>query len=224
MEIWTSLISITGLSTLALFLGRLIITKAFDAGVERYKSELSKDIEKYKADLSRISLEHQIRFSKLHEERAEKIKYLHSRVISLERALVFATTPAQGAEYAVDQKRDFDCINKTKELAEELDSNRIYFADSTIKKVENIVTESGKIIAKMRKVRLDGARAIKNIQNGVPVPDDCLQSTDLWDKAFNQTQNEFKILKEDLADEFRRLLGISTATPASSSTNIHPPK
>ena len=50
---------ITALTTAAIWLGKLIINKTFDLGLEKYKSTLQKDIEEHKNKLGRQSLEHE---------------------------------------------------------------------------------------------------------------------------------------------------------------------
>jgi len=200
--------SITALTTASIWLGKLIINKTFDLGLEKYKSSLQKDIEVHKSELARQSLEHEIRFSKLHSDRAEKIKALYTKVIELEKALVHATTIAQGPEFIKDNKRDEDCIQAIRELISQLEFDKIYFAKETILKFEEIIKEAWSIIFKMRRVRSTAANMDYYISVGKNVPDSYLNHGDLWDKAFERTQNEFKELKEALADDFRRLIGI----------------
>lgn len=59
---------IAALTTAAIGLGKIIINKTFDIGLEKYKSTLQKDIEEYKNELARQSLEHEVKFSKLHAD------------------------------------------------------------------------------------------------------------------------------------------------------------
>jgi hypothetical protein len=207
-QILTYFFSISGITIFAIWIGKLFITKSFDAGMEKYKASLQKEIEEYKSDLSRISLEHQIKFSKLHEDRASKIQVLYSKIIDLEQALIYSTTPAQGPEYISDTKRDNDCIEKLKALISQLDSDRIYFSNDLITKFDSIIKESWEIIFQMRKVREYGATIDELKKVGRMVPESYYSKADLWTSAFEKTSNEFKILKENLANEFRTLLGI----------------
>lgn len=202
------LISISGVSTIAIWLGKLVITKSFDASIEKYKATLVKEIEDHKNQLSKISLEHQVKFTKLHNERAEKIKILYSQVIELEKALIFSTTVFQGPEYISDNKRDDTSMERLRELISQLDSDRIYFSNETISKFENIINESWEIIFQMRKVR-QYASAINDFAiRGREAPEKYFSETELWTNANERTEKEFKILKDELANEFRTLLGI----------------
>lgn len=209
MDIINFSISIVGLTAFAGFIGKLIITKSFDAGIEKYKAELTKDIERHKNELSKIGMEHQVKFSKLHEQRAEIIKLLFSKIIELEGLLINCTTIAQGSEYMYDTQRDKDAMDKLIDLINQHDHNKIYFSNSTVIKFEAIFKESWDIIAQMKKVRRDGAEVNKYVQQHMPIPENYLRFDDLWNKAFDRTTQEFRSLKEDLASEFRMLLGIA---------------
>ena len=200
--------SITALTFASIWLGKLIINKTFDLGLEKYKSSLQKDIEIHKSELARQSLEHEIRFSKLHADRAEKIKVLYSKVIELEKALVYATTIAQGPEFIRDNKRDEDCMQAIKDLISQLEFDKIYFSKETVLKFEEIIKEAWSIIFQMRRVRSTAASMDYYISVGRNVPESYLDHSDLWDNAFERTQNEFKLLKDSLAEDFRRLIGL----------------
>lgn len=152
-ELLIYLLSISGFSAIAIWLGKLIISKSFDLGIERYKTTLSKELEEYKNELSKISLEHQVKFTKLHDERAQKIKILYSKVVEVEKALIHSTTEAQGPEYINDIARDNAAIEKLRELIGQLDYDRIYFSINTISKFDIIIKESWEIILQMQKVR-----------------------------------------------------------------------
>ena len=199
---------ISALTTSAIWLGKLIINKAFDLGIEKYKSTLQKDIEEYKSELARQSLEHEVMFSKLHSERAEKIKMLYAKVIELERALVYSTTVAQGANFIKDNKRDTDCMQSIQDLINQLELDCIYFSKETVMKFEEIIKEAWDIIFQMRRVRSTAASMNQYISAGMKPPDNYINHGDLWDKAFQRTQNEFRKLKDSLADDFRKLIGL----------------
>lgn len=207
-DILVYLISISGASTVAIWLGKLIITKSFDLGTEKYKANLTKEIEHYKNQLSILSLEHQIKFTKLHDERAEKIKTLYSQIVEVEKALIHSTTFAQGPEFISDNARDETAIKVLRDLISSLDRDRIFFSTSTLTKFDEIIKESWSIIFQMMRVRNTGVIAQNKIERGGEPPAAYYSQTDLWGEAYKRTEKEFKNLKEDLAEEFRGLLGI----------------
>lgn len=200
--------SISMITSVIVWLGKLIITKSFDAKAEEYKSELTKEVEKYKNELSQVSLEHQIKFSNLHEQRAEIIKFFFSEIVKLEGLLIHATAINQGPEFMTDVQRDNDAIDHIRELINYFDLNRIFFSKSTVDKVDAIFKESWAIVAQMRTVRRNASEATKYTTQNMPVPQDYVSSSDLWNKAFERVRYHFRGLKEELANEFRSLLGI----------------
>lgn len=204
-------LSIVGISGSVVWLGKLIINKSFDFGLENYRTSLAKDLESHKFNLSRISLEHQIKFTKLHDERGEKIKNLYLIVLDLEKSLIFATTYLQGPNYTTDHERDNLAREKIKELIEKLDYDRIYFSVQTLEKFNAIIRESWEIVHTMAKVRHYGKRLDDYNSIGRIAPEVYYSQGDLWDEVNDRTEKKFKILKEQLADEFRELLGITSA-------------
>jgi hypothetical protein len=200
--------SILVITSGVVWLGKLIISKSFDASVASYKSELTKDVERYKNELSQVSLEHQVKFSKLHEQRAEIIKYFFSEIVKLEGLLIHATSINQGPEFMLDVHRDDIAMELIIELINYFDLNRIFFSKSTVDKVDAIFKESWGIVAQMRKVRKDATEATKYTMQNISVPQNYVSSSDLWDKAFERAHYQFRGLKEELANEFRSLLGI----------------
>ena len=220
MEIVYYFLTISSVTAAIIWIGKLVITKTFDAGIEKYKSELTKeieerkselakDIEEHKAELSKLHLEYQVKFSKLHEQRAEVIKSLFSKIIDLEGSLINCTSLAQGAEYMYDVERDKEAKDKIIDLISQFEYNKIYFSNLIVPKFEAIFKESWDIVSQMAKVRRDGAEVAKYVEQHQPIPETYLRFDDLWDKAFYRATGEFRSLKEDLANEFRSLLGIA---------------
>lgn len=209
MNIYYFLASLAGASTIIIWLGKFIITKAVDVGIETYKAELVKDIEKHKSDLARITLEHQIKFSKLHEERAEKIRLLYTKIIEVEKALKYATTLFQGSEFSTDDKRDNDALNLIVSLMDMVDTERIYFSDSTLKKIEPLIKESSDIRNKMWNVRFNYKIYNELVKTHQSVPKDILDEMYKWKKIDERIETQFRVLKLELAKDFRALLGIS---------------
>jgi hypothetical protein len=201
--------SILGITSAVIWLGKLIITKSFDARTEEYKAELTKDIEEFKNELSKVSMEHQVRFSKLHEQRAEIVKYFFGEIVELEGLLIHATSINQGPEFMLDIQRDDTAMDKIRGLINYFDLNRIFFSKSTVVKVDAIFKESWEIIAQMRAVRRSASEANRYTKQNTPLPQSYVSASDLWDKAFERSHYQYKALKEELANEFRMLLGIS---------------
>ena len=210
VNIYYFLISLGSASAVIIWLGKFIITKTVDVGIEKYKAGLIKDIEKHKADLSKITLEHQIKFSKLHEERGEKIKTLYNKIIELQKTLIYSTTFVQGPDFGGDTNRDDESLRKINTLVELIDFEKIYFSNSTILKFETLINESKEILSIIRKARMYYSEYNRLVKSGQHVPDEFAKEMKLWGEANTRTEKEFAVLKEELANEFRFLLGINS--------------
>lgn len=208
METVNTFIAAISFSTVLIWLGKFIISSAFNAGIEKYKSELVKQVEEYKANLIILNQEHQVKFTKLHEERASKIKLIYALVIDVESALVYSTEAAQGGDYGTDIKRDIDALNTITILERNFDKEQIFFTMDTVSKVQMIIKEAKNIIYKMNSARRNASEYERHINAGKKVPDDILTEVKQWPEAQSRIDNEFKQLKADLGIEFRQLLGI----------------
>lgn len=209
MNIYYFIATLAGTSTVIIWLGKFIITKTVDVGIEKYKAELIKDIEKHKAELSRITIEHQVKFSKLHEHRAEKIKMLYGKVKELEKSLGHSTTRFQGPNFSTDTERDDKCRTLGFELEEIIDTERIYFSDSTVQKFELIISESREILNEISKVKYAYFEYDKLRETEFPIPNETKREMQKWATVNKRVEQEFKELKLELANEFRILLGIN---------------
>lgn len=209
MNIFYFILSLLAGSGIIIWLGKFIITKAVDVGIEKYKAELVKDIEKHKADLSRITTEHQVKFSKLHEQRAEKIKNLYDKVREMEKALRYSTTIFQGSEFSNDTDRDNAAFNQIASLIDLVDTERIYFDDSTIYRLDSLIKKSKEILRAMVKVRLYHKQYDHLLERRREVPENVLNEMDKWNEVDERIDTELKELKIDLANEFKTLLGIN---------------
>lgn len=185
-----------------------MINKSFDFGIEKYKSTLELQLEEYKSELMKFNYEHQIKFNKLHEERGEKIRSIYTKTIEVEHTLFQLTTPAQGPEFIDDVSRDNAAINSTNQLAVELEYNKIYFTDETIEKINSLIMQSFQIISDMRTAKIYRKGIIEHKERNETPPEHYFIKGELWDSAYKKTQNEFKILKAILINDFRTILGI----------------
>lgn len=147
---------------------------------------INKDIERYKIELNRLSLEHQIKFSKLHNDRAEVIKNLYSKLDDLKLKL----------EIVLD-KNSYSVFDNQDELYIILDfldyyaKNKIYFNRDICFNFEEI-------------------EAIMGILQGLGFMTE--STTTLDEKAVELInmliKEEIPKLKATLEDEFRKLLGV----------------
>lgn len=193
------LISVSGLSAIAIYIGKQLVNKTLDAGIEKYRMGLNKELEIFKSELSRTNVEHGIRFSKLHEQRAEKIKLLYTLAYDLERKLKSFTDIMQGPEWSVDTDKSTEVKKCLVAIEEALELNRIYFSDELSKQIETIIHKSTQGLAMMNRARLID-RGILGKKNENP--------KDTWLAADVYVQNEIYQTRLELVKEFQQIVGV----------------
>ncbi|MDB5123696.1 MAG: hypothetical protein JWP94_1825 [Mucilaginibacter sp.] len=191
---WTDiikfLISVSGVSAVLIYVGKKLIDKTLDAGLE-----------KYKAELSRLNGEHQIRYGKLHEERGEKIRLLYTLIYELEKNLRAFTNFMQKGNLATDTLPSTEVKQSLAAVKEALEVNRIYFSDELCSKIEAIMDKSTTALARMNRAKLIDQGIL-----GQPGED----PTDTWLTADVYVQNEVYQTRLDLVIEFHKLIGVSS--------------
>jgi hypothetical protein len=120
------------------FLGGSTILLAAVAWVIKTLSKqlLSKDIERFKSELKLETITHQVRFTKLHEQQAEIIRSLYSKIVELDHAAMGLNIMVErGSEWGALKKQADDFFDKICDLRRFISFNGIYFSDELVKKI-----------------------------------------------------------------------------------------
>jgi hypothetical protein len=192
--------SILGLGGVIVYLGRLIINRSIDLGIEQFKSNLNEKLEthksellrkteEYKANLQLVSMEHQIRYSKLHEERGESIRELFQLLVELQKKLEYFTSRFQGPEWKSDKDREVSARKAHEDLDNYFDLNRIYYPAAICTKLDEIIDSSWKIIVDMSVSKVSEDRK-------------------LWFETNNKVSDDLRQARLLLQNEFKKLLGV----------------
>ena len=198
-DIFKFFISVSGISAIIIYIGKKLIDKSLDAGIEKYKITLNKELELFKSELSKTNTEHQIKYNKLYEQRGEKIQLIYTLIYKLEKKLRFLTTVFQGPEWSTDATRSVEVRNHLLELEETIELNRIYFSDDFSKKIEFIVKESKEVLAKINQAKLLDKNKIYNPTEN-PI--------ETWAAADDYVQTEMYQARMELVKEFHRMIGV----------------
>jgi hypothetical protein len=188
MDIIKFLISVGGVSAVLIYVGKKLIDKTLDAGLE-----------KYKANLGRANAEHQIRYGRLHEERGEKIKLLYTLIFGLEKNLRAFTNFMQKGNLYTDTLPSTEVKQSLADVKEALELNRIYFSDELCSKIEAMMDKSTTALARMNSAKLMDAGILPG---GDP--------TDIWLAVDVYVQNEVYQTRLDLVNEFHQLIGVNS--------------
>ncbi len=194
-----ALVLIISVSFTALtFLGRSAIRQYLERSLEAHKASLSRaseqEIEKLKSELGRVAREHDIVFQRLHGERAETIKSLFEKVRTLSKsAKRYATR--EGAVNAEDHEANRQSVEVgATALNQAILDARIFLPED--------------LCARIQQRMYDVAGYTRNVAGEsfpLGTPEErfasMLKNNDnLLDAAAQ--------MEADLADEFRRLLGV----------------
>jgi len=184
------------------WLAKVTISKAIDAGTEAYKHRLDKDLEVHKKNLDLMKIQFQIQYSSLNEKRGKVIAKLYSLLYDLEQDLLYYTDIFQGPEWITETERDKKAattLAKTKELFEK---NRIYFDEELCDKIDQIIKDEFEVINQMRKARITAKTMSKGKMNEKDNPGM------IWYEQNKKVQGKISKSRKQLADEFRVLFGI----------------
>jgi hypothetical protein len=208
------------MTTVLVYLAKLIINKAAEARLEKYKNTLARDTEKFrnglnfesekfKHELNTSLTEHQIKYTKLYEERGQIIKLIYNLLLDLENSLSELTTMFQGPDWTIDTERDKNANERIKMLRSQLEVNRIFFSEELCAKLDGILNDSYKITVDMYKAKMaEKANNDSSTRRRFLSPEELVSPLDSWRQLDMKVQTELKAARLNLAQEFRLLIGV----------------
>jgi hypothetical protein len=209
--ILTILGSISAVSAAIIYIGKRIIDKTLDIGLEKYKaslnkelethkSELTKGMEEFKANLQILNLERQIKYSRLHEERGKSIKETYELLIDLQEKLEYFTTIFQGPQWTTDHEREKGAIESRANLYRYFQRNRIYYPEAICSLIDEILSVSHNIIVDMSVAKVTAVDAYSG-------PERALAKKE-WREANSKVSSEIGAARQKLQKEFKKILGV----------------
>ncbi|HMM10741.1 MAG TPA: hypothetical protein PKE03_01415 [Bacteroidales bacterium] len=165
-----------------------------------HKLTLEKDLEKFKGELNKLAFEHQTKYLQLHTNRAESIKKLFGLLYELESKMQSLMKPYQGAGEKPISEKFQEALDAAEEFVRFYKSNEVLFNAKTCKlfdKINDSFLKAWKDFNISRQFR-------QSI------------STDLsqelikkeMDAYYETLLKQIPVLKEELKDDFRNLLGV----------------
>jgi len=183
----------------------IIITILGYFGQKLFSQFLDKKIESYKTELLLISTKYQIQFTKLHNERAEVIKNVYTRVVSINQGILRFNS------LNFSSKNDIALINETFDsywtLRNDFEINKILFD----KELGNIITD---LLAKYkacvfnyrRIIEMESTKQNPLYQTGNSYRSEVIEKK--WNEIENLIKNHIPPILDKLDDQFRELLGV----------------
>lgn len=193
---WDSLLrflgGIAGITAFLTFVGR----RAVDVF-------LQSRIEKYKSDLERLAAEHSIRFRRLDAERAEVIKSLYQKLVTLDHCLQSALRFFQSSTEEPLEKKLTRLSNAYNALDACYRSNRIFFEPDTCALMNELMEGARGIFLNIT------ARPANTRDPQHPFHRDILLERHyFWQEARTTYRIDIARLQKSLETRFRELLGI----------------
>lgn len=167
----------------------------YDLKLDSHKNELQKasnlELEELKNALKISEIKSGIQLSHLHEKQAEKIEKIHIYMWELFIALSDYTTVFQARNQTEkDEKRN--------KVADKLDQLKSYHQLNSIYISEALSETINLIIKEIHKTALEFMDKVESTYNG-----------EEWDNIYKKVNTQIKSGIDDLANEFRLLLGAS---------------
>ncbi|MCD6250476.1 MAG: hypothetical protein J7J98_09120 [candidate division Zixibacteria bacterium] len=161
-----------------------------------FKQMLSRDLEKFKSNLEKDAITHRIRYEQLHGERVAVIKEVYKKIVQSHRSLRSLINIVQWSgespvkEKAIEASRDYTS------LMTYYDEHRIFFEERHAKKVDSLL-----------KIFRDAANKFE-LSILVREGGEYKEARRVWDDAWEQIDEQAPILKIQLENSFRGILGI----------------
>lgn len=180
-----------------------MMEKLIQRDTKRFETELKAKadsaIEQLKSELQIRTIEHQVRFSRLHEKRATVIADLNALIVEALWEAESFLSPIQWAGEPDKREKHQVVIGKLVELYRYFDKHRIYLPNPLCDVVDKLVTD----------VRMHVGR----FSTYLVWEDDALQDhtrkekQEVWLAGWDAIKNQVPIVRKQLEDEFRSLLG-----------------
>ncbi|MFA4820538.1 MAG: hypothetical protein WC613_06300 [Candidatus Aenigmatarchaeota archaeon] len=189
LDTWL-VITIALLCLIGLGLGAYIRKKGDNLATKEDIGDITRKVEEVKAEFIKVSYEHQIRFSKLHDNRAEVIAELYSRLYDYYWAVCAFLRDFHKTK--PDEKEFKKLDDKSYEFSDYFHKHRIYFDEDLCSKIDELIPTL----------------------YSAYVPLESRDSNDKhlnqdWDKCAEIVRKQYPKIKESLESDFRKILGVT---------------
>lgn len=183
MEILETL-GITAIFSVALvFIIRKLIEQFFTRDLEKFKSELEKEV-----------IRHKTQFETLHTERAVVIKETYKRIVKTQRAFESLINPLQLGGELTEEEKTKQLVEKSNDLFDYYAENRLFFGEELAQEIDTLLKKFMGIWRQWNYA--------KDFKEG-RTPD-----VEEWGKAWDQVKGEIPPIKESIEKKFRGIIGI----------------
>lgn len=200
MSIIEYLIGISGITGAIVILGRYLINWIGNAGLEKYKTELNKEVLKHKNSLDKELEEFKIKNTRLHFEQVEIIKTLYSKLIKAEKPLEYLMRPVKTNPDKTKEEISKEVVKNANDFFDYYAENEIIFSETTCQKIDKI---------KDKYIQVWNTFDRKEFMGEAISGPMLVELVDEMHKAYKEIlEGEMQVLKNELKKDFRIRLGV----------------
>ncbi|MCK4631789.1 MAG: hypothetical protein KAT79_00895 [candidate division Zixibacteria bacterium] len=161
-----------------------------------FSQMLNRDLERFKSDLEKDAIQYKIRYERLQTERVDVIKEVYKKIVQVHRSIRSLLNPFQYVGQPTEQEKVIEATNKNIDLISYFEENRVFFEEKLAEDIDSLLTKFNEIW-----MQFEGSRNAKR-------DDDFKDARQRSDKAWKQINEDVPIVKGQLENEFRGILGI----------------
>ena len=199
-DLFTFLIGASGITTALIFISKFAIKWIGDAGLEKYKNELKQESIKFQSILDRDLEKFKIKYTRLHIEQVEIIKSLYSKLIQAEKPLEYLLRPIKINPDKPNEEIAKEVVEKANIFFDYFDENEVIFGEETCKIIRSI---------KENYIKVWNTYSTKQFMRENLAGDLYVKLVNDMKEAYEKIlEGEMQVLKNDLKNDFRKMLGI----------------
>jgi|Deesub1362A_J573_1020465.scaffolds.fasta_scaffold02881_5 hypothetical protein len=176
----------TTFSVALVFIVRKLIEQFFSKDLERFKTDLEKEVLRYKTQ-----------FEALHAERAQVIKEVYKRIVRTQDAFESLIRPLQLAGEPSLEEKAKRVASEFNNLSEFFKENRLYFEEQLAQEIDKLLEKFYEIWIKWGEVR--------DLKEGGERTSEVLKR---WRETWEKIKEEIPPIKKSIEQKFRDIVGI----------------
>jgi len=182
-EILNNLITVLLTSGVIVYLSKALMSNLF-----------SKDLEKFKANIEKEAFSYRVRYEKMHSERAEVTKELYKKIVKTYRTFHSYMCPLQTSGEPSQDEKGGEAVKIANNFTDYYEENRIFVDEELAKKIDKLSETFKQAWNEFEIYRLSKKNREFDLEN--------------WREAWKIISEQTPIIKKEIEDEFRKIIGI----------------
>ena len=184
VEILKYLISSAVISGALVWLIREVVRLFFSRSLEKFKSELEKEV-----------ITHKLKYERMHSDRAEVIKQVYTRITRTHRSLGSFMSRLQLMGESTEEEKGKIAADAANSFTEYYEENRIFIDEDLAKKID-LLSQNFRL-------------AWIKFQTKQHLPKNSDDALKQWQSAWDIINEQIPPIKQEIEKDFRKIIGIS---------------